>query len=533
MKVAIVIEKHGTAIARLAEMTVKAAPWHEYRIVDVHPKRPTVDQLDAFEKAQEWCDVIDFRYWKTAELLRAHYAIRKPCMLTHYNPYDLNHQQWSEYQVNVVVNKEQQMILKHASTLVPLPIDLDYWEFKETAGEGKTTYDIIMVANRIEGKKGVLPVAKLCGEHGYKMVLVGAISDPTYFDEVIRVGNGNIIQKLKITNDELRSLYQQSTMHISNSVDNFESGTMPTLEAMACGTPVLTRRTGHVPDIFNGRNMAVRKSTQDDENELNTMIKEILGDEKYRKELAHEGRASLRSRTLDVYGRQMSKLYHQLRGPEELVSVIVPTTAGPKELAKTLAHILASPVADMEIIVLDDTTHPEENRALIEELRKTTQHTLKFYETATYTLNPDNPLQLIKTYGLARARNKGILEAEGVWLMFVDDRIHVEPAALPAFQARAKPGVWLWGIKDNAPKGFVENFSFAKRADVIRIGGFSEQITQYGGMTQEVRTRAELNKIAFEIVETAKATAAYKSRSRWTKYSAIAKSKAQCYKLYG
>lgn len=533
MKVAIVIEKHGTAIGRLAEMTVKAAPWHEYRIVDVHPKRPTVEQLNAFEQAQEWCDVIDFRYWKTAELLRAHYAIRKPCLLTHYNPYDLEKQQWSEYQINVVVNREQQMILKHASTLVPLPIDLDYWTFKETAGEAPTQYDIIMVANRIEGKKGILPVAKLCGEHGYSMVLVGAISDPTYFDEVIRAGNGHITQKLKISNDELRDLYHQSLMHISNSVDNFESGTMPTLEAMACGTPVLTRRTGHVPDIFNGRNLAVRKSTQDDENELNTMIQEILHDDKYRRELAHEGRSSLRSRTLDVYGRQMSKLYHQVRGTQDLVSVIVPTTADPKDLAKTLAHIMAIPVPDLEIIVCDDTPKPEENEALVAEVRKQTSHTIKFYAVATYTVNLESTPHLMKTYGLARARNRGILEAEGEWIMFVDDRIHVEVTALSAFQAKARAGAWLWGVKDAKPKGFVENFSFIRRADIIRIGGFNEQIGQYGGMTQEVRTRAEQNKIAFEIVESANAKSAYKSKSKWTKYSAIAKSKAQCYKLYG
>ncbi len=534
MKVAIIIEKEGTAIDRLAQMTVRAANWHEYTIVAVHPKRPNEKQLTNFEEALQWCDVVDFRYWKTAEMLRTHYAIGKPCMLSHYNPYDLTRQSWAEYQINVIVNKEQQMIIKHAGTLVPLPIDLDFWEFKDPMERQKTEggppfYDIIMVANRIEAKKGILPVAKLCGEKGYKMLLVGSVSDPEYFEQCVTAAAGNMTFQSGITDEELRSRYYHSGIHICNSIDNFESGTMPILEAMACGTPVITRRVGHVHDMFNGRNMMVRKSVETDTNELDAMIKELINTPNLRKEIAHEARASLRTRGLEYYGRQISKLYHKLRDQEEnLVSVIVPTVLEPKELSETLAPILAMDVPkDMEVIVVDDSDYPKANEALVAEIRRFTPHTIKFYATALYTKSGE------KTYGLARARNKAIMEAEGKWLMFVDDRLRVESGALRYFMERAKDNTWLWGVKDNTPKGFVENFSFIRREDLIRIGGFNEQITQYGGMTQEVRTRAEQNKIAFEMVEGCHAFAAFKSRSRWTKYSAIAKSKAQCYKLYG
>ncbi len=527
MKIAIIIEKRQTAIGRLADLTAKAAPWHEYKIVAVHPKRPSPDQFQAFEEAVAWCDVVDFRYWKTAELIRSMYNVTKPAILTHYNPYDLTRQSWGNYKTNVVVNQEQQTILKHNAHLVPLPIDLDFWDYRESAGEGPYQWDIIMVANRIEGKKGILPVARLCAEKKYRMLLVGAISDPTYFEEVRTAAGDSLTFESGISDEQLRERYHQSAIHVCNSIDGFESGTMPILEAMACGTPVVTRRVGHVPDMFNGRNLMVRKSTPEDTMELCTMIQELLDTRVLRKELAQEGRNSLRSRSLDIYGRQMSKLYHEVRGTKDLVSVIIPTVAGPEDLAKTLAHVMSMPGEDLEIIVCDDTDSPERNEALIAELRKESTHTLKFYAVATF----DRKGQ--KTYGLARARNKAILESEGTWLMFIDDRLHVDPSALDEFRTRAADNTWLWGVKDGTPKGFVENFSFVKRADLIRIGGFNEQITQYGGMTQEIRTRAELNKINFKLVETAKATAAYKSRSRWTKYSAIAKSKAQCYKLYG
>lgn len=529
MKVAIVVDKTGSAIDRLAKMTAKSANWHEYKIVDCHPKRPSQQQLENFEQAYRWCDIIDFRYWKTAEMIRSQFEIKKPCLLTHYNPYDINRQDWSKYNINITVNAEQQSTMKYPNQLVPIPIDLDYWDYQE--GREQSQYDIIMVSSRIEGKKGVLPVAKVAGAENLRMLLVGSISDPAYYQECAQAAGANFVFKDNIPDDELKTLYKQSKIHICNSVDAYESGTMPILEAMSSGTPVITRRIGHVPDLFNGRNMLVRKSAPEDVSELITMVKTLLNDQKAQVEIAREARASLRSRSLEIYAKKYSLLYHDVRGTKDLVSVIVPTVAGPADLAKTLAHILAQNEPDMEVIVCDDSENSKANKALIAEIRKETKHTVKFYATATYAMD-ENDLPY-KTYGLARARNKAILEAEGKWLMFVDDRLHVQPDAINSFKQRMRDNVWLWGVKDGTPKGFVENFSFVKRADLIRIGGFNEQISQYGGMTQEIRTRAELNKIQLEMVESATATASTKSRSRWTKYSAIAKSKAQCYKLYG
>ncbi|MBU1759384.1 MAG: glycosyltransferase, partial [Bacteroidetes bacterium] len=53
-----------------------------------------------------------------------------------------------------------------------------------------------------------------------------------------------------------------------NSLFDFESGTLPILEAMACGVPVLTRNIGHVPDLFDGKNMVIREGEQNDVEDL-------------------------------------------------------------------------------------------------------------------------------------------------------------------------------------------------------------------------------------------------------------------------
>ena len=531
MKILLVAEKEGTAIHKLCLMTAKAAPWHDYRIVCVHPKRPNGEQIREFTQGLEWCDMIDFRYWRTAELLKAMFDVSKPNILTHYNPYDLGRFGWQSYNQNIVVNNEQKHKLKGLAKLVPLPVDLDFWEYPKE-GEYPKTYHVIMVSNRIEGKKGVREVAQACYELGLNMALVGAISDPNYFSEIMGKYGSAITFFQQIPDEELRELYYKSMIHVCNSIDNFESGTMPIMESMACGTPVLTRRVGHVPDLSTGRNMIVRKGESGDVEDLKQNIKQLIEDPIALKELRYEGRFSLRYLGLELYGMRYSKLYNEAMHKEPLVSVIMPVASSIEDWQQTLAHIIVQTYPALEIIIVDDSPDGENtaiNEDAIAMVRTQTRRTIKYFKTAQYKYIDK---KLVKTYGLARARNKGILEAEGKYLCFIDDRMTPELDAIEKFMERIDERIWLWGVKDGVVKGFVENFSFIARKDIISFGNFNEMITQYGGTTQEVRKRAEINKIKFAMVEEAKAKTSHKSRNRWKKHKDIAKSKMQCYKLY-
>ncbi len=540
MKILLVAEKEGTAIHRLCKMTAASAPWHQFRIVCVHPKRPNATQLAQFESGLAWCDLIDFRYWRTAELLHTMYDISKPGILTHYNPYDLHRSDWMNYKLNIVVNSEQVKILKQVCSLIPLPIDLDFWQY--TPDDKYRSYGpdrVIMVANRIEGKKGVLEVAQACHELGIEFRLVGNISDQEYFDRVVAAGGEQMQFFHNVSDEELRAIYRMSTIHVCNSVDGYESGTMPILEAMACGIPVLTRNVGHVPDLYDGRNMLVRSGQPADVAELKQCLNEMLKDEKRLIEMRRSGYSALRRRTLDIYGLQYSKIYHRIHSPkEDLVSVVMPISDGPERWMKSVAAVFASEYKNIELILCDDSEGIKVllNKETIDQFRKNSGMTIKYRYTAMYRpkyIKTEGAEGFVKTYGLARARNAGIMEAEGKYVCFIDDQIVVDPGTITAFVARMKPNVWLWGVKNGSKKGFVENLSMTNREDIIRIGGFCEQITQYGGMTQEVRKRAELNGIQFELVETATGHRDGKSRSRWTRQRDIATSKAQCYKLYG
>lgn len=527
MRILTVVEKEGSAIYRMMLGLKKYCNWHDIQIVAVHPKRPNLQQLTDFQKGMEWCDIINFQYWKTAEMLRAMYNIAKPCLLAHHNPYDLNQSTWTNYKVNVVHNSEQQKTIRVPSVKIEHPVDLEYWEFQQKEKENPS-FDIIMVQGRIEAKKGALAVAQASKDLGLKVALVGSVSDQNYMDQIMETGVVKFFEN--ISDDALRDMYHDSKIHVCNSIDKFESGTLPILEAMACGTPVLTRKIGHVPDLFNGKNMLVRRGEVEDLEDLKNQLKVILDDKELRDEMRIEARHSLRYRNYEIYSREYSKLFHHLNQSKELVTAIIPTVATPEQLVKILSRVMAQTYGPMEIIICDDSTNPHPNEELIRALRPQTNHTLKFYTTATYTSNLDE-VKFDKTYGLARARNKAILEAEGKWLWFVDDRMLPEPTSLMEFYNRRKEGTWLWGMKDEIKKSFVENFSFCDRRDIIRIGGFNEQITQYGGMTQDIRTRWEANRLQLEFVENARAKTDRKSSAKWNRYMDIAKSKTQCYKL--
>lgn len=528
MRVLVVVDKEGSAIDRLAKQRAMHMPWHDVRIVSYHPKRPSPQQIKEFTEAYAWCDIVDFQYWKSAEKIKEAFKIERPSLLAHYNPYDLKRQSWDSYDINVVVNEYQYNVLGKRAKLIPLPVDLRYWQAK---GDLEKKYDVIMVSNRIEAKKGILPVAQSCKELNLSMLLIGNVSDVNYFEQVVETGV--VFFRENISDEDLRIAYEESRIHVCNSIDNFESGTLPILESIAMGIPVISRKVGHVPDIFNGRNLVIRDGEPNDVEGIKHAIKSLINDSAHVKEMTEDARYSIKYRNYEINAWQYSKLYHSLVQRQELVTAILPTCGPAKDIVVNIATLIAQTYGPLEIIVVHDG-HEEDFLELIKAvhlIRSETNATIKLFLASTFGFVGKD---VVKTYGLARARNIGIMEAEGEWLLFIDDRLTPDASAVLEFYKRRAEGKWLWGIKDAKKKGFVENFSFVKRSDVIKIGMFNERITQYGGMTQDIRTRAErLNKMKMELVESAHAHQVRKSTSKESRYMSIVKSKTQCYKLYG
>lgn len=537
LKILCVVDKTGTALDRLAR---GVEPYHEnidYNVVDVHPKRPDPDQLERFETLAMSADIIDWQYFRTAEMLRAKYEWLKDKkqILTHNNPYSIHESNWNDYDAvvanNESIHKDLAEITDAPLHYIPLTVDSDFWEYNtdwqfndlsdhagkyQLQGETKKA-SVIMVANRIEGKKGVLPVAKACAKAGVEFILVGAVSDMSYMHEIMATGYVQYHQQ--IPDEKLKELYYTSTIHVCNSQDNFESGTLPILEAMLCGTPVLTRNVGHVPDLNNGENMVILDNDPEDVDSIADNITEMLFDKKKLIEQREKAWQTAKTRNFERRAYSYQRLYRQTMYPsQQSVSVIMPIFDKPEIIRRTLDAVANQTYKNIELVIADDN-FPAHNIDLIKDFSQYVEFPVRYMNTAK------------RGYGLARGRNEALIEATGDIVVFCDQRIMMKPNAIEEFVKHLKKRYWLYGSK-GAKKEFVENFSCAFRDEVIKAGMFNERINQYGGQSQEIRQRIREQGIITEYIDSAKAQAIGKSSNRNQKRRSIIKMKNRLAKMY-
>lgn len=522
MKICIIVDKPNSAIYRLALPIAEHNPHLKMSIVSFHPKRPAIEEIHAVQKELKEADIIHISYWKSGEKIREmfpHLLKDQPTILWHHNPYDVDKKTWNEEYDEVVVHNRMIHSKIPYAHLIYQGIDLDLWKYKE---KGKDSKVVLMVVARIEGKKGIKEVAQACKELGYRFHLVGRISKMGYFKEIEKIG---VDFHENITDEELRDWYYKSDVLVCNSIDDFESGPLPVLEAMACGTPVLTRNVGQIPDIYDGKNMVVRKGDPDNLVDLADELKNLMESPEQRRRIREKAWQSIKTRSDRKMAWEFCNLYYQVIRKKEKeskgwVSIIIPTFDRPEALSKCLFAAATQDYPTKEIIVVDSGNKSAE--PIITELRKHTEAPVKY-------IRFDNK----GDYTLAKARNIGVVEAQGEFLVFCDDRIIMEEDAVKCFAQNRAKRTWLWGVKDGVLKGFVENFSCIDREELILRGAFNERVDCYGGMSQEIRTRMERGGIDFKYIKTAKASTSCKSGARFKKKDEIIRAKFMLFKLYG
>ena len=137
------------------------------------------------------------------------------------------------------------MYNKHSSYLIRNGIDLDI--YKPTINKNETIFQILGVSNPWSKEKGLYDIFKLrelLPINKYNITLVGLNqkqikSLPDGISGILRTNN----------QQELVDLYSSSHVFINPTY----ADTFPTtnLEALACGTPVVTYNTGGSPEAIN------------------------------------------------------------------------------------------------------------------------------------------------------------------------------------------------------------------------------------------------------------------------------------------
>lgn len=509
MRILTVVEKEGTAIWRLAQGVKKYNPQFNIDVVAVHPKRPDVDQLNTFYELAKKADILDFQYWKTYVMLRDNYPelMNKKKILSHHNPYNIYEEKWEE--LDAVVANNATIHSKLKKNFIPLGVDAELFKFnKEYKGD-----KIQMVSGRIESKKGILPVAEACKGLGLKMLLIGSVSDGEYFKKIMDTG---VVEfREKVSDQELVNSYYESKIHVCNSIDDYESGTMPILEAMLCGTPVLTRNIGHVPDINNDRNMFIRHGNPEDIEDIKESITKMLSMDldKMRNEAWNTAKAYNDLRR----ARRYEKLFWEVYSKQPLVSVIIPTFNRKEILSQVLISVFNQDYPAIEIIVCDDGS-TDDTQEMIKKVQG--QYPIKYVNTNT-----------TDEYNLAYARNLGVIESSGKYLMFLDDRYELEQDCISKMVENMYPQRWVFGNKGNKKTTFVENFSMIHRKEFIMAGMFNQSCKMYGFQSQELRERFRLQRFKLNYVESARAKIISKTKNRYNKKEEILKAKDILFKL--
>jgi glycosyltransferase involved in cell wall biosynthesis len=308
MKIAHFTDTNRSAIYRLA--CGISSPKLECRVADFHPKKPSPSQVKRVKDLFRWADIVHVQYWKTGAKIREIFPewSAKPKILTHYNPYNLHEEDWSDYQQLIVVNQTQHKELPQA-TLIPLCTDLNFFKFQKGAEDRKVVH---MAVNRIEGKKGISFVAQACSELGYQFQLVGRVSKPKYLQECREIGGKHMNFRENVSEQQLRQAYYEAGVHVCNSVDGFESGTLPILESMACGVPVISRNIGHVSDLYTGSNLKLLTGPPKDVEGIKTALQGIMNDKETTRKMIQEGTSTVGKRDYPTWSMRHLEVYRNL-----------------------------------------------------------------------------------------------------------------------------------------------------------------------------------------------------------------------------
>lgn len=523
MKILQIVDVPYWAIGKLSNSIVTHNPQFQWRTLYVHPKH-VAEHLDEVREHIEWADLIDWQYWNTArqlmELLPE--LKKKKSVLTHHNEKDLLSGDWTDISMIIAETKKSEEVLKqHYQNvkLIPLAINLDEFKYNDKLPKTKT----VGYAGRVVPWKGLREIAKACYELNYRLLMMGKFDKPDYWNSIPPEHQANIdLSYLDCESDDRVNFYHELDVFVQNSSAGRETGTLPLMEAMACGVPVLTTPAGIAADICEDHENAVC-TPFDNYEELKANLLTLMNDDELKEKIRRNAWNTIKNFSEEKRAWEYRKVYHQVYDPiHPLVSVVIPTT--PDRWGQTLDILQGlneSTYKHIEAVICIDQS---EGSAIDNVLNR---EAFNFPIKAVHTGK-------IGGYNLALARNLGVIEAAGEIIVFCDSRMKPDPEAILHFVMALddkSEKVWVYGNKGTGKKTFVENFSAIGRDHFIKAGMCNERIDRYGGMSQELRSRFLAQGFRLLYLDNAKATQLSSSHMNEKRRSDIVASKTKLWKM--
>ncbi len=198
-----------------------------------------------------------------------------------------------------------------------VPIGVDHEVFRPRPEVERTPGTIIVTSSSDVPMKGLVPlleaVAKLRTERHVELVVIGRPKEEGRVARTIsRLGLQEVVRCVSgITDDELALLYARAQVAVVPSL--YEGFSLPAIEAMACGVPLVATTGGALPEVVGADGTTAVLVTPGDAEALASGMRRVLDDEELAARLGAEGRRRVLTRfTWRETAQQTAEQYAQL-----------------------------------------------------------------------------------------------------------------------------------------------------------------------------------------------------------------------------
>ena len=187
-----------------------------------------------------------------------------------------------------------------AERLHVVPVGVDHERFRPLPGVSRVPGRLMTTASADVPLKGLVPLlealAKVRTEHPAELVIVGKPRRQTRVEATIqRLGLGSAVRFVSgVSDDDIVRLYNEAEVAVVPSL--YEGFSLPAIEAMACGTPLVATTGGALPEVVGRDGETGLLVPPNDPDALAGALIRALGDAALRTRLGAAGRARVLER---------------------------------------------------------------------------------------------------------------------------------------------------------------------------------------------------------------------------------------------